>query len=198
MDLHLLERQSPAVAGVGSEPQPWPSGTASMKRAATKRCRWTRLCAGSWIGAGQITSRSLKRPCLGSRCAASWGCQEARSPLPAGGAGRPDRNPALVGQPRARPGAGFRSSHRRSGARQSQPPCTRVVSEGVARAVPLSASGWRHPIAGSGPCLSAPGLAADAALLHASWVRPRGPDGWPRHLLAAPVACHCKRWAPNC
>ena len=96
MDLRLLERQSPSVAWGCSEPQPWPFGTASMKRTAAKRCRWTRICATSSIGAGQLTSRTPKRPCPGSRSAASWGWDEARGPLPAGGTGGPDRNPALL------------------------------------------------------------------------------------------------------
>jgi len=117
MGLRMLERQSPPVAWGGSEPQPWPphplltfssspwgsgwrwrwlSGTASMKRGAAKRCRCTRICATSLIGAGQLTSRTLKPPCLGSRCAVNWGWDEAERPLPAGGAGGPDRNAALL------------------------------------------------------------------------------------------------------
>lgn len=186
MALRMLERQSPPVAWGGSARQPWLSGTGSMKRAVAKRCPWMSSCATTWIGVGQLTSRTPKRPCLGSRFAASWGCGEARGLLPAGGTGRPERNTALVGQPRARSEAGFRSSHRRNGAWQTQPPCTRVLSECVARAVPFATPPWRHPSAGSGPCLSAPGLAADAALLHANRVRPRGPDRKRRPPLAAP------------
>ena len=117
MGLRMLKRQSAPVAWGGSEPQPWPphpllsrcstpwesgwrwrwpSGTASMKRAAAKRCRWTRIWATSSTGAGQLTSRTPKRPCLRSRSAACWGWDEARGPLPAQDAGGPDRNPALL------------------------------------------------------------------------------------------------------
>jgi hypothetical protein len=111
MGLSMLERQSSPVAWGGFGPQQcpphplpiccsspwlsgwrwrWPSGTASMTRAGAMPCRWTRICATSWIGAGQLTSRTSERPCLGSRFAASWGWDGARGPLLAGGAGGPD------------------------------------------------------------------------------------------------------------
>ena len=166
MGLRLLERQSPPVAWGGSEPQPWPSGTAPMQRAAAQYCRWTRLCAASSIGAGTRTSRTQQRLCPGNRFANCCSGAEAGERPAAGGKGK-----AAV----------------ESGSHEPCPPFKGGPDQApLACAVPLSAPPWRYPCAGSGLCLSAPGLAADAALLHASRVRPRGPDRKRRPPLAAP------------
>jgi len=75
---------------------------------------------------------------------------------------------------------------RQSGAWQIQPPCTRVLSEPVARAVPLVAPAWRRPIEGSGRCRSGLQIDACAVLRDASRMRPRGTDRKRRPPLAAP------------
>ena len=165
MGLSMLERQSPPVAWGSSEPQPWPSGTALTKRAAAKRCRWTRIFARSWIGAGMRTSRTQQRLCPGIRFAHCCSGAKAGERPAAGGKGKAALEPGSY-----EPCPPFKAG-------PDQPP--------GARAVPLSAPPWLHPSAGSGPCLSAPRLAADAALLHARRVRSRGPDLKRRPPLAA-------------
>ena len=71
------------------------------ERLALAMALWDSLDDEGRSDAGQDTSGTPKRPCPGTRCAASWGWDEASGPLPAGGSEGPDRNPALVGQPRA-------------------------------------------------------------------------------------------------